>query len=242
MTYFRRCLTLLGCALAAQGTAVEETPHNMLRGLQAPSAATGETGVCSFCHTPAGGTAATPDWNRSATDQLSAFATLGLSGNGGDARLGSVSLVCLGCHDGTQAMDVGGRSRAATGAVGSTADPRQRPALLLAHYDHPVGMPYGGGASTVLGVPGVDKPGRGRREFYPPERDEVNNTPVWWVETGGMGRQKTDIQLYTRIDPLTNVEMPFVECATCHDPHGNRSMLLRIEGEHGQLCTACHNL
>jgi predicted CXXCH cytochrome family protein len=87
----------------------------------------GTNQICVFCHTPHGfntsmGEAGAPLWNKSI--KATAYTTYNSTGNGGGTftagnrnafatatidgqilAVGSVSLACLSCHDGTQAMD-----------------------------------------------------------------------------------------------------------------------------------------
>jgi hypothetical protein len=103
---------VLGAALAA-GTAtagIANTRHNLGSGGSGPNhtADTGE--ICIFCHTPHGGdtNAPVPLWNKklSPKEQFTTYDQLGTSTL--DAAVdfvGSVSLACLTCHDGTQAID-----------------------------------------------------------------------------------------------------------------------------------------
>jgi predicted CXXCH cytochrome family protein len=74
---------------------------------------------------------------------------------------------------------------------------------------------------------------------------------VWWVKSANSkkGRQKTDLYLFTRADAVdaqpgeSIVNRPYVECATCHDPHSTNSTFLRMPGGNArsQICLACHN-
>lgn len=74
---------------------------------------------------------------------------------------------------------------------------------------------------------------------------------VWWIETAGSkkGRQKTDLYLFTRTDTIdslpseSTLNQPYVECATCHDPHSTNSTFLRLPGGNArsQVCLTCHN-
>jgi predicted CXXCH cytochrome family protein len=75
---------------------------------------------------------------------------------------------------------------------------------------------------------------------------------VWWVKSPGsqkMGRQKTDLYLFTRADTIDTFadesiqDRPYVECATCHDPHSTNSTFLRTPGGNArsQVCLTCHN-
>ena len=70
---------------------------------------------------------------------------------------------------------------------------------------------------------------------------------VWWVDTEATPngtRQKTDMVLYTRAAAggytgQTENE-PFVECASCHDPHTSNATFLRIPNTGSAVCLACH--
>jgi predicted CXXCH cytochrome family protein len=75
---------------------------------------------------------------------------------------------------------------------------------------------------------------------------------VWWVKSPGSqkkGRQKTDLYLFTRTDTVDTfpeesiLDRPYVECATCHDPHSTNSTFLRTPGGNArsQVCLTCHN-
>ncbi len=91
----------------------------------------------------------------------------------------------------------------------------------------------------------------GREDFNKSTYSGSGSSTVWWIETPGSkkGRQKTDLYLFTRteeIDSLpgeTTISQPYVECATCHDPHSTNSTFLRISGGNArsQVCLTCHN-
>ena len=55
-------------------------------------------------------------------------------------------------------------------------------------------------------------------------------------------RQKTDMQLYTRSVAAIDggASQPFVECASCHDPHTTNSTFLRVSNAGSAVCLACH--
>lgn len=75
---------------------------------------------------------------------------------------------------------------------------------------------------------------------------------VWWVDRAGKGRQKEDLYLFTRTDstnysgaiPIaydTPVNTPYVECATCHDPHKvTLPTFLRVLNTGSAVCMTCH--
>ena len=188
--------------------------------------------VCAFCHFPQGGEAQSRGWvqngNRS-SDRFKTFATTGISfpSNEPKGTIGSVSMACLSCHDGVNAQNI------------STVHRGQ--------FSHPVGVPYAGGIYLRdLGTLDVELPAEEKnakiREYPKPGLDVINQVPVWWVETGTLGRQKSDLQLYSRIDVGSGVETPYVECSTCHDPHGKQDMFLRKSNQGSILCRACHRL
>lgn len=74
---------------------------------------------------------------------------------------------------------------------------------------------------------------------------------VWWVKSPNskIGRQKTDLYLFTRTDTIDSIpsestlNRPYVECATCHDPHSVNPTFLRLPNGNArsQICLACHN-
>src|SRR5690606_2319524 len=86
------------------------TKHNLgSTGVNAASNFSGTSEICVFCHTPHGADAsvAVPIWNRHVDP--TGFTTYDQLGSTSlDAAIepiGSVSIACLSCHDGTQAMD-----------------------------------------------------------------------------------------------------------------------------------------
>ena len=104
--------------------------------------------------------------------------------------------------------------------------------------DHPIGVQYGGfdpGSGKI--DPDFKGAGEGLNSIV------ILGRPRWWVDTsvGTAGtREKTDMILYTR-DNGGNDE-PFVECASCHDPHegGGSPHFMRIDNANSAVCLACH--
>jgi hypothetical protein len=158
------------------------TPNDPGNGTPNQSDATGE--ICVFCHTPHGGdtSAAVPLWNRQLGApgdyiRYSANGTTTFDAEEGD--IGSVTLACLSCHDGAQAIDAllnapGSGNYYAPGSSteaqrrewsgvamsGSDVggDSRLLPGIVQnlgqdLSNDHPVSMQYAGGG--FAGVDGV---------------------------------------------------------------------------------------
>lgn len=115
--------------------------------------------------------------------------------------------------------------------------------------DHPIGIQYAGGGFTTTS-PTTRAAGVGDPDFVAPQSAVIGSSRVWWVDTaGGTGgtRQKTDLLLYARgpgaggggYTGQTEAE-PFVECASCHDPHTSNATFLRIQNTASAVCLACH--
>lgn len=239
--------------------------HDFTTGGQAQDTTAATDEVCVFCHTPHGSNtnATVPLWNKvlvgpATYTQYSTLQTPSFDST--EADVGSVSLACLSCHDGTQAMDVvinlpgsGGYSLGgnqvdptAIGQMTGTPVPNLTQDLT---DDHPISMQYGGGGPLATDADGTfPRANLGDSDFFPPEKDTVNGNPIWWVDSpvGTTGtREKTDMILYARND-LGTVQ-PFVECGSCHDPHNDATKgpttvaFLRIDNTASQICTTCHD-
>lgn len=278
---------LLGSQLAFAGIA--STKHNLTpttTGINKFTPTSGSPEMCVFCHTPHGAdiSAAVPLWNRTLSNPntYQTYNSLGTSSlDGAIAPVGSVSLACLSCHDGTQALNTminqpgSGFNISGTGNWAGTVTGANQVGGKLGgasvallgtdlRNDHPVGIQYGGGptAGTVPTPTGVTSAYSGFKDpdFNAASAKLVNNQAVWWVETGGnTTRDKTDLLLYSRtnadqvtydatgvtrsvtVGALTGAQ-PFVECASCHDPHSSTNpTFLRISNANSGVCLTCHN-
>lgn len=220
------------------------------------------TEVCVFCHTPHGSNtgAPVPLWNKSlSTATYTRYSSLNTTTlDGSEAPVGSVSLACLSCHDGSQAMDVminapGSNGYNAAGAnfaggVSMTGTPMPNLGTDLSN-DHPVSIQYGGGGwKSSDGDGAAASSALKDGSFKAGVKSTINSNPAWWVDTAAGTanvRDKTDMVLYTRT--LSGVVQPFVECASCHDPHnastaGASSVaFLRINNTASAVCLACHD-
>ncbi len=265
----RACLFLFGVLLVfshLSSAGIADTRHNLgSTGINGTSNFSGTAEVCVFCHTPHASNreATVPLWNRSLTN-AGAFVTYDQIGSttldGGIESVGSVSLACLSCHDGSQAMDsvinepgsgldVPSYSVGAwSGLVASTDG--NIPVDIITNLgkdlsnDHPVGVQYAGGgySNAKPHGPGVDK------DFNPPVSKISGTTRIWWVNTqtegGTSDYERTDMKLYTRVGTRGREfgePQPYVECASCHDPHVDENpTFLRITPSGSAVCLACH--
>lgn len=254
-------IMMSGSVFAA--STVVGSKHDMTGGGQI--SVTGVSQVCVFCHTPHGSntSADAPLWNKAlpSSGTYTRYSSLGTATlDGEEIAVGSVSLACLSCHDGSQAMDAvinspgtGGINTAGANLGLGTAM-SNAPAPMLGtdlRNDHPISIEYAGGACTNVttstctpsaGAAGTDK------DFNPVAYKTMNGTSQWWVDVVNTGtRDKTDMILYTR--SFTNGTGPSVECASCHDPHRTDTTpvnFLRIDnsstagGAVSGVCLACH--
>ncbi len=259
-------LLFSGSSAFAQGSVVA-SKHDFTVGGSAQETTSETDQVCVFCHTPHGAdiTAPVPLWNKvlnSAQGRFTRYSTLATpTFDSLEAPVGSVSLACLSCHDGTQAMDVvlnspgsGGYNAAGdeidtlnVGQMSGTPVPNLGEDLS---NDHPVSMQYAGGGPLASDAIGVFGGTLGDDDFNPPFKDEINGQSIWWVDSnvGTAGtREKTDMLLYTRDETsVAGGAQPFVECGSCHDPHnsdnagGLQVSFLRTTNAASAVCTACH--
>ena len=277
---------LLGGTAAAQTSGIVTTKHNLgSAGTNNHVGASDTAEVCVFCHTPHGGstTTAVPLWNKrlgaeGSTPTGGTYLTYNTlqtpSLDGTVAPVGSISLACLSCHDGTQAMDniinapgsgqlsadgggPDGRGYTWTSAVAGVVDSTGKLLTGAAALgtdltnDHPIGIQYCGGGLPATGVvSGACKD----EDFNNASTANINGNAVWWIDTGGTGKQRTDLPLYVRATGAGAGLGPLVECGSCHDPHvsagqagpstsGGRvagETFLRISNASSAVCTACH--
>ncbi|WP_428645273.1 cytochrome c3 family protein [Roseibium sp.] len=243
-----------GSSIAVAQTSIDGSRHDLATG-------TGDNNeICVYCHTPHGSetTVEAPLWNKPASGATyqTYDSTISTTLDGAVLGVGSVSIACLSCHDGTQAMDTvingpgrdnftpGGARIGSLGGTGEIDDPTGNPNTPLNPVanigtdltnDHPIGILYGG-FDTGSGVSDPD--------FVTPATASINTVTQWWVDTAEVGaqvgvREKTDMILYRRDNGGTF--QPFVECASCHDPHNPvNGTFLRIANDNSDVCLACH--
>jgi len=252
---------VMGAALIAGSASagITNTLHNMGTtgsGTNVTTAGTGE--ICVFCHTPHGSdtSAAVPLWNKllPESNTFTTYDQLGTTTlDGGITDVGSVTIACLSCHDGSQAMDnilnapgsggytTDGGSTNGLGYTWSTGGTVDSNGLLTAGItqigkdlqdDHPIGVQYAGGGykSTVTAGPGADADFVAAQ--YSNNRWWVDNTTMQGNGSTAATLDKWDFKLYTRTDAgagFANEDEPFVECGSCHDPHMETDTFLRID-------------
>jgi predicted CXXCH cytochrome family protein len=226
--------TLAMIAAVAMGySGVSGTRHDLSTGgVAAAGKSSDEDQVCVFCHTPhQSGTTQDPLWNR----DLSLNATYGvyassfgtLDSTPTEIGLGTdVSNLCMGCHDGSIAVnslknpsnDLGGSNPAMV--QGDSLDATFKIDSARASFlgtdlsnDHPINMTYDA-ALVVL------------------DPELVSPLSTDWVDSAGPAPGTV---------PLFGGK---VQCASCHDPHNDTATeqpFLVTTNASSALCAKCHS-
>ncbi len=266
---------MVSTAMGAASVSIGVSKHNLSTGSTSTThVTTGTAEICVFCHTPHAADITIPGaplWNKRLATGGAAFTTYSSStmnavnSNDLGGAIGSVSLACLSCHDGAQAMDNllnapgsggydvtgGGNTGLAYTWVGNAnaAGQMTNAATTLSmlgkdlNNDHPIGIQYcgGGPGSAAPGALCLDT------DFIAPTSGTIGGQTVFWVETGGAaGRQKADMILFNRGFPANGTAAaagtyPSVECASCHDPHNvTNATFLRVSNAASAVCLSCH--
>ncbi|WP_371374260.1 cytochrome c3 family protein [Thalassotalea aquiviva] len=264
--------TLLTAATANAGIA--DTKHNLgtsgAAGNNKLSTVTAQAGktpdateICVFCHTPHGANSGidAPLWNKTfKPGTYETYADMNSTSIDGETlTVGSVSIACLSCHDGSQAMDVmsneSGSGEDTIASVvwegGTQTSGKMNGFAAVAgdsatlKNDHPIGIQYAGGGYTATDPTASAGVEQKDADFHAPATANINGNQVWWVDTAGGAtdkREKEDMVLYSRTGTTSGDIEPFVECASCHDPHQSETnTFLRIDNTGSAVCLACHD-
>lgn len=261
----------LAFGMAASYAGIKDTKHNLgaSNGVN-ENYTSGTDEICVFCHTPhaSNTNVKAPLWNKPTNGgSYTTYSTATSATIDGSVDMTGVSLACLSCHDGTQAMDTminkpgsGGYNASGSTLGGTWTGARQDGTGKLTGIanlgtdlsnDHPVGIQYcGGGISTGSSSTSAGSTGSCRdADFVAPKTSTIGGATAWWVDsTGGTSnaRDKKDMILYARAptlsgDATSGFYQPFVECASCHDPHSSNATFLRISNSQSAVCLTCHN-
>jgi predicted CXXCH cytochrome family protein len=227
-------MSMSSAAIAAIAT----TKHNLgTSGTGTNRVTTGTAEICVFCHTPHAADVSTvgvPLWNKRLNTGVGTFTTyasstmnaIGANDGQGGGQIGSVSLACLSCHDGTQAMDnmlnapgSGGYSATGGGTTGQpiasytwnaaaitagtvNADGQMtNAATTLAMLGKDLNNDHPIGIQYCGGGPRVGTTGAACSDgdFTAPTTAVLGGTDVFWVNSNAAaGRQKDDLYLYNR--------------------------------------------
>ncbi|NOZ84260.1 MAG: cytochrome c3 family protein [Epsilonproteobacteria bacterium] len=234
ITALAAVLFISNAAMAGSSTIVG-TVHNLSptgtgpTGLHATGTQQNEQ-ICVWCHTPHGANVAfqgAPLWNKT-TVSTSTFAMYGptIAGTAKPNAPDPVSLACLSCHDGVDAINrlinqAGSGGYNSAGANVAFGDTSSGTAVLMPSgiddigtdltNDHPVSIIYTPGNASLN-----------------PTTTQLTN----WITVGA-----------TTSPTIENILFDSkIECASCHDPHNNTNgEFLRTSNIGSKLCLTCHN-
>jgi predicted CXXCH cytochrome family protein len=260
---------VLSLAASTALAGIANTKHNLgtPAGTGAVNSFSGTDEICVFCHTPHGAdvSANPPLWNRVLPDpaSFSTYDTLGTTTLDGEVLpVGSVSIACLSCHDGTQAMNVminapgsGNFNPAGFTLAGTWTGPAATATTVGSldygtivnlgsdlTNDHPIGVEYAGGGCETAGPTCTPSTGGAADPDFKDIVRTAAGVDLWYVDVDTDGvREKTDMILYTRTFTGTAVPGPSVECGSCHDPHTEQGLFLRQDNAASAVCLACHD-
>ena len=214
-------LFISGSAFAA----IENSAHDFQNTVWGTDASVNITSgeICVVCHAPHNNLndAANLLWNRNTGTVGDYIAytnpdTLDGASNGP----GNVSLLCLGCHDGTIAVDsYGGAANNTANRIDGTNFGGLAAFDTDLSNDHPIGITYSFGTGA-----GED-----------PELVDPDGADITLADTTTTGTIN-EVLLFSGV----------VECASCHDVHntvsaGATEKLLLIDNAGSDLCLTCHN-
>ncbi|MDO8445598.1 MAG: cytochrome c3 family protein [Deltaproteobacteria bacterium] len=213
-------LTALAVLLAVPAmAAIKNTRHNLGNTGDYTYRTTSETTqVCIFCHTPHNPTQNVPIWNRNnpagGFKMYTGSPTITVAAKG-DLAADSISRFCLSCHDGVTSL-INVRNKASE-------------TMTTDKY-----VNRGAGSRTNIGGGAL--------------ADLTNDHPV---NINYDIVQAADPYFRLPADALANgvrffksskgAGANFVECASCHDPHGaGHKRFLRKSNDSSSLCLTCH--
>ena len=197
---------------------------------------TNESQVCIFCHTPHTSIPAVkPLWNKSlpanTTFSIYSSPTMDVTPNGNFA--GTLSLLCLSCHDGVTAMNALANNSTVGQPVMAGGYSRlgqvYYPGSIFAEFPGAnIGEGYGGVVSNRLSN---DHP---VNFVYDPSHPDVAKGSLHNPDThpSGIGGTVTQKMLYNHV----------LECSSCHNPHNpTHRPFLKKANTNSSLCLTCHN-
>lgn len=255
------CLGLLlvapaGATKGPQG--VSNTSHNFsITSTNTNYTANNEDEICIYCHTPHGGSLDGALWNKPLDDGVYNLtspayfthynsATLSSSAKTGGINrdLGVESLLCMGCHDGTIAINrvinVSNRTTPAATEPGALIESSNLDEQLMQAGGFTEPGPWIGTSSTQMISAPLD--GGNLSDDHPVSIDYVGSQTEKSASLHLIGEARTS---GLRFFPLGGSGTR-LECPTCHDPHVDYNTatqytpFLITSNEASAMCLACH--
>ena len=225
--------TVLASGAVASASGIAGSPHDF------STASWSDSQICKPCHTPHNAIEANVSsrlWNHQLSTAAYTLHGSRVSGvgttqdatrQGGQNDMDMGSRLCLGCHDGTVALDSFG------GATGSQYIAGAFNLGTDLSNDHPVGMSvvYNENAGVTNGV--------GHYRYNPVASAAAAG--VRFVEIPGTAATTPYVD---RSGATTSRGTIIVSCVSCHDVHNGAGFtedLLRGDNTASKLCLACHD-
>ncbi len=235
MSIFIKIVILIYISSFVAQADIRNTKHNLSVSGPGDIKATSQTRICVFCHAPHATTEGKPLWNRNMSDtEYNTYKSeymdrtnypksnnLGRQAN----EPGSLSRLCLSCHDGTIAVgsvyalkgsELGNAliemsglvasGKLSLGDMGFLGDNLSLHHPVGIKYDSSITIPFNSGIKTI----------------------ELRDTP------------SGPVKLYKYAGEQ------YIECSSCHDPHSANKKFLRLENNlnHASninnICNSCH--
>lgn len=187
--------------------------------------------VCVYCHTPHGGNTSAPLWNRAVNNASSYSLYNSATMDNTPTTVNGVSLACLSCHDGVQAVD--SILNAPGSGMGTPTTPSATHRRMNAASDSvSCGLCHGSTAGSLNHTAayfGTDLSDDHPISMTYPSTSDFNAPTD--AQKGWGGSSANDVKLYGGK----------VECASCHNVHDPAAVpFLRIANANSALCKKCH--
>lgn len=203
---------------------ISGSAHDLRGDIPSSPAGTGE--ICVVCHTPHNSMALYPLWNHDETANTSftMYSSVTLDGDlDPSGEPVGISKLCLGCHDGSTAVDAYGDVASPSVNISTFGSPAGSYTIGASgdfSNQHPISIEY----PDTLSTGGSDDA-------------NINTRSTSFTSAGGTG-SIADV-----------LEGDLLQCSTCHDVHNTvgeipstgASSLLRGTMNASALCLVCHS-
>ena len=221
---------------------------------------------CIFCHTPHNAQPVMPLWNKAMPNQTfnlyTSSRSLTPTARSASLPAGSVSLLCLSCHDGKTAINVLHNASQISSMADNGID---KIVDIGGDYDNAMGgfpsPPTGGISLGIFGGFGEYPSNMGKTDGDDFAGNNLaDDHPIGFSYTAAQGESNDRLRLPEDVNTMSSGKIRFfspnnsVECSSCHDPHVNYTVgagtpagdpalkpFLVMSNVGSAMCLACHN-